>query len=147
MKKEYYKKRIKFINDFKAQLGKNKNKLPSITKNGNIIKEDKVTWVQSEKIKMIPVINNTQFKNKKINQVFSCLKIKMILTNTQKIIINKWFHSYIDMYNATLKYVKTECPVFRGVIIRSQLTNIDMNKYGNLINLRNKLKNIIKKQN
>ena len=142
MPREYYKKRIKFINDFKVNLENNKVKLPSITKKGNIIKENNASWFQSEKIKMKHVVNNTQYKNKKVNQVFSCLKIKMLLTNEQKNIINKWFHSYIDMYNATLKYVKTECSIFRGVIIRSQLTQIDMNKYGNLINLRNKLKDI-----
>ena len=35
-----------------------------------------------------------------------CKKIKMILTNNQKVIIQRWCHSYIMMYNAALYFIR-----------------------------------------
>lgn len=36
------------------------------------------------------------------------MQTKLLLTNTQKLIIDKWFDMYILMFNSTTKYIKTK---------------------------------------
>ena len=36
-----------------------------------------------------------------------CMKVKLLLTNSQKCKLNRWMDAYIKMYNETIKYIKT----------------------------------------
>ena len=70
-----------------------------------------------------------------------CQKVKMILNNKQKLIINKWFDIYTDMYNETLKYIRNQSNIFKNEVIKKKLSNYDKNiidKY----KLRAQLKNV-----
>ena len=144
MLKNYYKRRLKFIDNYKTELNKTHQKLPD-----NIISNDTEklcfnSWFNVEKIKTNKVNNNVQYKNKFPKEIISCLQVKMILNDKQKLIINKWFDSYIDMYNKTLTYVRNNCPIFKGIITSKRLNEIDINKYGNMYYLR---KMLIKEKN
>ena len=139
MIKDYYKRRLKFIDNYKTELNNIHPKLPD-----NIISKDTQkynlnSWFDVEKIKTNKINNNIQYKNKFPKEVISCLQVNMILNDTQKQIINKWFDSYIDMYNKTLSYVRNNCPIFKGIITAKRLNEIDINKYGNMYYLRKML--------
>lgn len=56
------------------------------------------------------ILNQDFFVNneKTAKHIYACKKVDLILTHDQKQIINRWFYSYIKMYNATLKYIKTQ---------------------------------------
>jgi hypothetical protein len=141
MIKDYYKRRLKFIDNYKTELNNIHPKLPD-----NIISKDTQklcfnSWFNVEKIKTNKVTNNIQYKNKFPKDIISCLQVKMILNDKQKLIINKWFDSYIDMYNKTLTYVRNNCPIFKGIITSKRLHEIDINKYGNMYYLRKMLIN------
>ena len=144
MVKDYYKRRLNFIDNYKTELNNIHPKLPD-----NIISKDTQkynlnSWFDVEKIKTNKINNNIQYKNKYPKEVISCMQVNMILNDTQKQIINKWFDSYIDMYNKTLTYVRNNCPIFKGIITYKRLNEIDMNKYGNMYYLR---KMLIKEKN
>jgi IS605 OrfB family transposase len=140
MIKNYYKRRLKFIDNYKTELNKPHPILPD-----NISKDTKKlyfdSWFDVEKIKTNKVSNNVQYKNKFPKEIISCLQVKMILNDKQKLIINKWFDSYIDMYNKTLTYVRNNCPIFKGIITFKRLNEVDINKYGNMYYLRKMLIN------
>jgi len=145
MIKEYYKRRIKFIDKFKNKLETTRNDLPNKIKRLQDKTEYNIdSWFNLNRIRTNKVTNNIQYKNKSHKEIFSCLQIKMILNSTQKQIINKWFNSYIDMYNMTLKFVRDNCPIFKGIITRNLIKDIDMSKYGNMYYLR---KMLIKQKN
>jgi len=133
------KKRTDFINEFKNNMEFNKYKLPNIVTSIDNDKYHINSWVHCTKVNMKKVINTNKFKNKFPKKIISCMKIIMILNTSQKYIINKWFNSYITMYNETLKYVRDNCHVFKNDVTRAKLSNIDMSKYGNLYYLRNVL--------
>jgi len=46
---------------------------------------------------------NVKFNKENITK---CQKVKMILNNDQKAILNKWFNAYTDIYNEVVKYIK-----------------------------------------
>lgn len=52
--------------------------------------------------------NNIKFinVNKSSNELYRCLKVELKLNQYQKDIINRWFISFVLMYNQTLKYIK-----------------------------------------
>ena len=141
MVKSYYKRRVKFINDYKTELNKTHQKLPDNIMSKDTSKYNLDSWFDVEKIKTNKINNDIQYKNKFPKEVISCLQVNMILNDTQKQIINKWFNSYIDMYNKTLSFVRDNCPIFKGIITYKRLNEIDMNKYGNMYYLRKMLIN------
>lgn len=144
MVKEYVKKRKKFIEDFKQGLSNLKSKLPSIVYD-NKQNIDSGSWFDINRFKSKKVVNNVKIKTNFPRQVINCVKVKMILNNNQKMILNKWFDSYTDMYNETLTYVRNNCDIFKNEVIRSKLTN-DLN-LNNLINSYNLRENLIEKRN
>ena len=127
MIKNYYKRRLKFIDNYKTELNNSHPKLPDDIISKNTQKLYFNSWFNVEKIKTNKVINNTQYKNKFPKEIISCLQVKMILNDKQKLIINKWFDSYIDMYNKTLTYVRNNCPIFKGIITSKRLNEVDIN--------------------
>lgn len=52
--------------------------------------------------------NNIKFinVNKSSNELYRCIKVELKLNEYQKDIINRWFISFVLMYNQTLKYIK-----------------------------------------
>ena len=125
MVKEYKQKRKKFIEDFNSKLHKFKSNLPNININ---------------KIKAVKTTNNLKINTKFPIEVINCQKIKMFLTNTQKLILNKWFTLYTDMYNKTLNYIHNNCGTFKNEVVRRKLKDINKNLYINSIHIRTKLK-------
>lgn len=93
--------------------------------NNNIKKYNNVIWCPKDEIKYEPLNTNScfsilkknnenEFKNIKLNNkitkqntnIYKCLKVELIFDDFQKKIINRWFKSFILMYNETLKYIK-----------------------------------------
>jgi len=93
--------------------------------NNNINKYNNSIWLPKDKIEyttlktnscfeILKNDNNNDFKDIKLKNsnfksntnIYKCLKTELKLTNYQKDIINRWFKSYILMYNETLKYIK-----------------------------------------
>ena len=140
MVKEYKQKRKKFIEDFNSKLHKFKSNLPNIIKQNKNTTINSTSWFDINKIKAIKTTNNLKINTKFPTEVISCQKIKMILTNTQKLILNKWFTSYTDMYNKTLNYIHINCGTFKNEVVRRKLKDINKNLYINPIYLRTKLK-------
>jgi hypothetical protein len=140
MVKEYKQKRKKFIEDFNSNLHKFKSNLPNIIKQNKNTTINSTSWFDINKIKAIKTTNNLKINTKFPTEVISCQKIKMILTNTQKLILNKWFTSYTDMYNKTLNYIHINCGTFKNEVVRRKLKDINKNLYINPIYLRTKLK-------
>lgn len=100
-------------------------KYPSILCD-NIKKYSNCIWTPKTNINYTQLKNNTwfdhfqyndsniYFKNKKLNiekfkkkqDIRKCIKVDMYPTKLQKQILNRWFKTYILMYNETLKTIK-----------------------------------------
>lgn len=91
---------------------------------------------------------NVSFANHKYdlktlgNVEYKCKQIKLLLTKHQKLYINNWLNSFIEMYNCSLKYIKMNIKydnnVTNMIYLRSKLLEEKkkiINKYDN-INLR-----------
>jgi hypothetical protein len=142
MIKEYKKRRKKFIDDFNLVLPKFTDYLPSKNYNNKKTTVDTCSWFDINSYKSNKVKNNLNIKTKFPKEVISCIKIKMNLTEEQKIIINNWFHAYTKMYNETLNYIRNNCEPFNNEVIKRKLVDINKNIYANSYNLRNELKEI-----
>lgn len=142
MVKEYKKRRKKFIEDFNISLPKFTSNLPSFVSANKKENITSFSWFDINRYKTKKVSNNLNINTNFSEQIISCQKIKMILDDTQKIIIDKWFQSYTNMYNATLDYIRNNCGTFKNEVIRRKLKNIDKKLYVNAYNLRDELKEI-----
>ena len=109
MIKEYKRKRKKFITDFNNNLHLYTANLPSVIKTHKTKLINSTSWFEINKIKAVKTTNNCNINTKFPTEVISCQKIKMILTNTQKLILNQGFQSYPEMYNKTLQYIRDNC--------------------------------------
>jgi len=134
--------RKKFIIDFNSNLYKFTSNLPNIINQNNNIPINSTSWFDINKIKAIKTINNLKINTKFPTEVISCQKIKMILTNTQKLILNKWFYTYTEMYNKTLNYIRINCDTLKNEVIKIKLKDINKKLYVNPIKLRTELKTI-----
>jgi hypothetical protein len=105
MLKEYKHKRRKFIKDFNDNLQSYTSLLPCVIKNHQPTIINSTSWFDINKLKAVKTTNNIIINTKFPTEVINCLKIKMILTDTQKLILNQWFLSYTKMYNKTLDYI------------------------------------------
>jgi len=93
--------------------------------NNNIKKYNNDIWFPKDEIKyeslntnscfsILRKENENELKNIKLNNktikqntnIYKCLTVKLIFDDFQKKIINRWFKSFILMYNETLKYIK-----------------------------------------
>ena len=140
MVKEHKQKRKKFIEDFNLNLNKFTSNLPTVIKQNKNTTINSTSWFDINKIKADKTTNNLKINTKFPNEVISCQKIKMILSKTQKLILNKWFASYTDMYNKTLQYIRDNCSTFKNEVIREKLKDINRKLYVNPNTLRTKLK-------
>ena len=114
MVKEYKQKRKKFIEDFNFNLNKFTSNLPTVIKQNKNTTINSTSWFDINKIKAVKTTNNLKINTEFPNEVISCQKIKMILSKNQKLILNKWFTSYTDMYNKTLNYIRINCSTFKN---------------------------------
>jgi IS605 OrfB family transposase len=81
-----------------------------VNKNTNKTNKTKVeTWFKINRYEH----QNDDFKNIPLNieenndeQLYKTIKIRLLLNNKQKNIINNWLNAYIIMYNITLKHIK-----------------------------------------
>ena len=138
------KKRKKFIEEYNKDLPKYKSLLPiNIKDNIKVYNTDSWFTINKQTSKD-NIINNLNYKTQFDNNIINCKKVKMILTNKQKDILNNWFDAYTLMYNETLKYIRNSCYLFRNNIIKKHLKDIPK-KYTNFIYLRSKLLDIKKK--
>jgi IS605 OrfB family transposase len=140
MIKEYKRKRKKFITDFNNNLHLYTANLPSVIKTHKTKLINSTSWFEINKIKADKTTNNCNINTKFPTEVISCQKIKMMLTNTQKLIVNQWFQSYTEMYNKTLQYIRDNCGTFKNEVIREKLKDINRKLYVNPNTLRTKLK-------
>ena len=142
MAKDYKKKRKKFIDKFRKVLPKYKAYLPDIFYPNQKANIESNSWFDITKYKSKKVDNGKYNLNLEFpNESMRCQKVKMILNNKQKLIINKWFDIYTDMYNETLKYIRNQSNIFKNEVIKKKLSNYDKNiidKY----KLRAQLKNV-----
>jgi hypothetical protein len=138
MVKEYIKKRKKFLEDFDKNLHKYKNLLPTKNypnKNESI---DTFSWFDINSQKSHKVVNNVFVVTKFPKKVISSIKVKMILTEQQKLIINKWFEATTKMYNESLTNIRNICELFNNEIIKRKIQNVNKNVYS-FYNLRQRM--------
>lgn len=135
-------KKEEFIEQFLKILPEHTNKLP----NQVVSKIDSInsnSWFKINKYSVNePSINNLQYKNKLPKVVINCQKVKMLLNQDQKKIIDKWMEANTIMYNNAVKYIRNECNICYTYIIKDKLKHIY--KYSNFQTIRNNLKNIKK---
>lgn len=142
MEKDYRTRRKQFLDDFKVNIPKYSSNLPSDINTDNYANINTTSWFNINKYTTERTINNFNIKTEFPDEVISCQKIKMILNDRQKLILNKWFDAYTEMYNTTLDYIRNNCEVFKNDVIRRKIINIDRNKYVNMYNLRRELKSL-----
>jgi len=127
------KKKKDFINNYQNIISKYKNNLPNeILTNTYKYKTD--SWFDINITKCNECTNNINYKTKFPKEIINCKKIKMILTATQKDIINIWLKSCTNMYNKTLEYIN------KTFLINKNNKKIDRKSY-NFIYIRSKLLN------
>ena len=136
----YRKKRKKFIEDFNNILPIFKNNLPIQINNDNK-QLNTNSWFNINELSVNKVNNNFQYKTHSPKTIINCIKIKMLLNDNQKEIINNWMFAYTDMYNKTLHYIRNNSNFYRDYIITNKLTKLDKNYY-NSYYLRDKMKSI-----
>jgi len=103
------------LNLFKKQILN--NKLPIYFYKSNLIKTD--SWFDIQKQRSLFNHANIDFKKDVIEEtIISATTYEMILTETQKKIIDKWFDCYTEMYNEALKYIRSKYPLTKHDIIR-----------------------------
>lgn len=142
MLKEYKHKRRKFIKDFNDNLQSYTSLLPCVIKNHQPTIINSTSWFDINKLKAVKTTNNIIINTKFPTEVINCLKIKMILTDTQKLILNQWFLSYTKMYNKTLDYIRNNCNIFKNEVIKLKLKEINKKLFANPQTLRANLKTI-----
>ena len=86
MIKDYYKRRLKFIDNFKTELNNTHPKLPDHIISKETQRYNLNSWFDVEKIKTNKISNNVQYKNKFPKEIISCLQVNMIHKN--KLLIN-----------------------------------------------------------
>lgn len=89
---------------------------------------------------------NTKFVKEKI---IKCQKVKIILTNLQRKILQNWFCASTKFYNECVSFIRNKYNVTKNEVTFSKLNNEITNRkdnndfmFDNFISLRGKLKNI-----
>ena len=59
----------------------------------------------------------------KVDENTKCLKINMVVTNEQHKILQRWFNSYIMMYNETVNYIKSKLSLNDIKLLKKSYTN------------------------
>ena len=120
------KERDKLLKIFKKNINKHCLDLPYIFKDKfNNINSN--SWFDIHKYDLYnrnDKPDNVNVNNKFIKkEIITCQKIKMILTNEQKIILNKWFDAFTEVYNEAVKYIKTNYTFTKHNITRDVINN------------------------
>lgn len=137
------KKRIEFIQKFKHIISNHQNELPifETDQSYDTINVDTFSWFNIDKIlaknTTSPVITNV---DKLDNANLKMMNVKMILTDTHKLILNSWFKASTLIYNKTLQYIRENFTFTKKEINKSILLNhIDNSNFYNKIYIRNQM--------
>ena len=110
----------KMLDDFKVLIFANKDIIPKIFSNSENI--DTNSWFDIKKSYSETHHNNIKFKKDKLEkEIIKCIKYDMILTDTHKKILNKWFDVSTKMYNETLTYIRKNFEFTKNEITRNTL--------------------------
>lgn len=110
----------KMLNNFKNLIITNKDILPKIFNNSEDIKTD--SWFNITKLSSSTLHNDIKFKKDKTEkEIIKCIKYDMILTQTHKNILNKWFDASTKIYNETLTYIKNNFEFTKNEITQTTL--------------------------
>ncbi|MFN9115871.1 MAG: hypothetical protein ACK5XN_37960, partial [Bacteroidota bacterium] len=114
-----------FQNQFTDIVNKHKHELPTFDYNTpyNYSKLDLSSWFKNKQYTCstgtsVNVISTDELEVAK----YRCKKIKMVLTDIHKQIIQQWFKASTYMYNETINYIRNNYPITKTTIIRSKLT-------------------------
>jgi putative transposase len=127
---------IKYDNyNFYKNILINSHKLPTqINDNFNNIKTD--SWFDIQKYTSLTKHNQIKHLNTdvKLQNFEKCIKIKMLLNNNQKLILESWFKAHTDMYNEGVKFIRYNFDICKNDIsfddlIKNFKTNIKHNFY------------------
>jgi len=116
------KKKQEFINKFKPIVNNHNGELPifDYNKKYNIHKYNTHSWFNIDKFNAENKTNVNVISSDKLDDVnLKCIKVKMILTDIHKQILNKWFMATTFIYNKTLEYIRTTYPFTKKDIFRS----------------------------
>ena len=144
------KKKKKNLEEFVNIIPKYKNYLPDNISTSNTYKYTTDSWFDINITECEKKLNTFNYKTKFPKECINCKKVKMLLSNSQKEIINMWFKSSTHMYNKTVDYIKNTFNInknnkidrkaYNFIYIRSQL----LNEKTNIIN-NSQIKNTDKK--
>jgi IS605 OrfB family transposase len=141
------KNKKKYTNKFKEKIVEHRKDLPKYFENKNI-KINTDSWFSITKRNTCMNNNLLQQKTKiKIREKTNTtrtIKIKMILNNTQKKIINTWFDAHTKMYNEGITYLRKNHSFTKSIIAKhnmeNHLNNTSLNnEIYNFITLRSNL--------
>jgi IS605 OrfB family transposase len=144
VRKKRYIRRNDFLSQFKHIVKQHSNELPkSNTKTTYSVETD--SWFELKKYNYLnstkPIIKNVD----ELKQVtHKSKKVKMILTESHKQILQQWFKASTYIYNETLKYLFEKFPFTKSNIIRSILSDEMENndKFLKKLYIRNQMKDI-----
>jgi transposase len=144
------KKKKKNLEEFVNIIPKYKNYLPDNISTSNTYKYTTDSWFDINITECEKKLNTFNYKTKFPKECINCKKVKMLLSNSQKEIINMWFKSSTHMYNKTVDYIKNTFNInknnkidrkaYNFIYIRSQL----LNEKTNIVN-NSQIKNTDKK--
>ena len=114
------------MNDYSPIVDKHKNELPIFDKNKkyNEVQLNTNSWFDFNKIKdkhhtQCNVVSTDELETVK----YKCLKVKMILTDIHKQILQNWFTSSTYTYNKTLEYIRNNFNFTKKEVTKSILNN------------------------
>ena len=144
------KAKLDFIEKFKPIIDLHKNELPvfDINKKYELKKYNTNSWFNIDKFtgeqKTKPKIISTD-KLQKCE--LKCIKVRMILSDVHKQILNNWFKAYTLIYNQTLDYIRLNFPFTKKEINKTILTDEskDSCNFHNKRYIRNQM-NLVKKK-
>ena len=112
---EYENRKIEM--QYKINKHKNNIWLPPLDTKYNIASKIN-SWfsILESKPQNVTFVNGKYNIIKKENVKYKSKEIILNLTKQQKLIINTWLNSYLDMYNVTLKYIKNNIKANKNVL-------------------------------
>jgi len=138
VKNKSLKLRKEFLSKYKPFLIENKNLMPYRISNKQSYKTD--SWFSIKYYDTNNVNKKITFNKLKDKKTFICCqKVKMLLTKTQKDILQKWFNGCTEIYNAGISYIRSNYPLFKNFICKSKINRKQLLTITNGRKLRNAL--------
>lgn len=125
MKKRKFKLK-NFLNEFKPIINQYKDELPTFYTNNIYEKLNYNTdsWFNASSIKNNIKTNCNVISSDKLDDVkYKSIKVKMILSDTHKLVFKNWFKASTFMYNKTLEYIRNNFNFTKKEITRPILVN------------------------